>query len=293
MQTCKRRKLLSGQEVVLIYDIEAGFIQQSVTFREYRLIEKTDALYEIPIFNRYDGSEISGLECFWILPSDIDDDIRIEQLQRELIELQIEVSEFGYLHGFDVPEKIKDKEIQTMAVKNAEYRAKLIQKLGYDPLDYSWVEKELATTPLEKSWFKFQREQKGSFDDNWEATVKKFQDKYHTTIAVEEAFDMARKWKRFVIGAWNTIAAQNPNIEDWKSAARKFEKHHYNIEIRMNEWTQNHQDNFPMAKVLKPIQFRHGPYFNECVERVPQLFTDPTCYYIKPDCYRSSTPNNP
>ena len=289
----KRRRLLLGQEVVLIYDVEAGFIQQSVTFREYRSIEKKNIVHEVPIFSRHDGSEVSGLECFWILPSDIDDDIKIEQLQRELIGLQLEVSEFGNFHGFDVPEKIKDKEIRNMATQNAEYRAKLKQELGYDPLDYSWVEKELATTPLEKSWFKFQRENKGSFDDNWEATVKNFQSKYHSIIAVEEAFDMARKWKRFVIGAWNTIAAQNPNIKDWKSAARKFEKHHYDIEIRMAEWTESHKDNFPMAKVVKPIQFRHGPYFNECIERVPQLFTSPTCHSIKPEVVLQVTSYDP
>lgn len=288
----KRRRLSPGQEVVLIYDVEAGFIQQSAIFQEYRSIEKNDIIREVPVFDR-NGSEILGSECFWVLLSDIDDDIRIEQFQRELIELQLKVSEFGYSQGFDVPEKIKDKEIRDMAVKNAEYQSKLIQELGYNPLDYSWVEKELAATPLEKSWFKFQREQKGSFDDNWDQTVKQFQDKYHTMIAPEEAFDLSLKWKRYVVGAWNTIAAQNAKMEDWKTAARKFEKHHYDREIRMAEWTEKHQDNYPMAKVKNPVPFRHGPYFNECIERIPQLFTDATCSFIKSEVILQVTSYDP
>ena len=48
----------------------------------------------------------------------------------------------------------------------------------------------------------------------------------------------------------------------------------------MVQWTNNHKDNYPLAKTIKPVHFRHGPYFNECVERVPKLFTDATCYYI-------------
>lgn len=278
----KRRRLSSGQEVVLIYDVELGFIQQSAVFQEYRKVQKKGITHEIPIFIRRNG-EISGLECFWILPTDIDDDARIEQLQRELIGLQLQVSEFGHYYGYNVPEKIQDKEIAEMAANQAEYRAQLVKEFGYDPLDYSWVEKELAEGSLEKNWFQFQREHKGSFSDDWNKHAKEFEDKFHKSISPEEAFDMSRKWKRYLIGAWNTIASQNSNMEDWKSAAKKFEKHHKAIETRMFEWTATHKDNPPMAKVIEPVRFRHGPYFNECVERVPQLFVDATCYEIKPD----------
>lgn len=278
----KRRRLSSDQEVILIYDVELGFIQQSAVFKEYRKIRKHNVTHEIPVFSRR-GGEISGLDCFWILPTDIADDARIEQLQRELIDLQLQVSEFGYYYGYDVPEKIKDKEISTMAANQAQYRAQLVKDFGYDPLDYSWVEKELAENPLENEWFKFQREHKGSFSDEWDKHIQEFKNKFHKTISVEEAFDMSRKWKRYLIGAWNTIASQNSNVEDWKSAARKFEKHHSEIENRMIQWTSVHNDNFPMARVIEPIKFRHGPYFNECIERVPQLFVDATCYEIKPD----------
>lgn len=278
----KRRKLSAGEEVVLIYDVAVGFIQQSAKFKEYRSIIYNETKHDIPVFERK-HSEITGLECFWIKPSDIDDDARIEQIQRELIGLQLKAFEVGTITNSKVPEKICDKEIRQMAKQYTEFRATLIKELGYDPLDYSWVEKELAETKLERLWFKFQRERKGSFDDNWKSTAKTFHEEFHIEITPEEAFDLSRKWKRYIIGAWNTIASKNANIEDWKTTARRFEKHHRDIETRMMQWSMSHKDNFPLAKVVSPVNFQHGPYFNECLERVPKLFVDATCYQIRND----------
>jgi len=278
----KRRRLVAGEEVILIFDIQAGFIQQSAKFQEYRSIIYNERKHEIPVFKRK-HDEITGLECFWIKPSDIDDDARIEQIQRDLIELQLKAFEVGQITSSKVPEKIRDKEIRQMANKHTKFRDKLIDKLGYDPLDYSWVERELAETPIERLWFKFQRERKGSFDDNWELTVRHFQDAHHKVVTPEDAFDLSRKWKRYLIGAWNTIAAQNANIEDWKTAAKRFEKYHREIETRMMEWSMKYQEKYPLAKVKSPVNFQHGPYFNECIERVPKLFTDATCFRLRED----------
>lgn len=274
----KRRRLSAGEEIILIYDVNVGFIQQSAKFKEYRSIIYNETEHEIPVFERK-HSEITGLECFWIKPSDIDDDARIEQIQRELIDLQLKAFEAGERTNSKVPEKIRDKEIRQMTKQHADFRANLIEKMGYDPLDYSWVERELAETPLERLWFKFQRERKGSFDDNWEHTAKMFQDTHNKDITPEEAFDLTRKWKRYLIGAWNLIASQNTNIEDWKTAAKRFEKHHRDIETRMMQWNMRH-DTHPLAKVKSPVLFQHGPYFNECLERVPKLFVDATCYKL-------------
>ena len=276
----KRRRLGAGEEVVLIYDVNVGFIQQSAKFKEYRSIIYNERTHEIPVFER-NNVEITGLECFWVKPSDIDDDARIEQMQRELIDLQLKAFEAGDITGSKVPEKIRDKEIRQMADKKAHFRADLIEKLGYDPLDYSWVERELAETPIERLWFKFQRERKGSFNDNWKQTAKLFQSVCHKEISSEEAFDLSRKWKRYIIGAWNTIASHNANVDDWKAAARRFEKHHRDIETRMMQWTMAHKDNHPLAKVKEPVHFQHGPYFNECLERIPKLFVDATCYQLR------------
>ena len=276
----KRRKLTTGEEVILIYDVNIGFIQQSAKFKEYRGIIYNGRKHEIPVFERK-HSEITGLECFWVKPSDIADDAHIEQMQRELIDLQLKAFEAGEITNSKVPEKIRDKEIRKMAKQHAEFRADLVEKLGYDPLDYSWAERELSENPTERLWFKFQRERKGSFDDNWEETVKRFQDFSHKEITPEEGFDLSRKWKRYIIGAWNTIAAQNPNLQDWLSAAKRFEKYHRDIETRMMQWSMAHKDNYPLAKVKSPVIFQHGPYFNECLENVPKLFVDATCYHLR------------
>ncbi len=276
----KRRRLSAPQEVILIYDVEAGFIQQQATFKEYRRIRDNNIEVEVPVFERQ-GSEINGLQCFWVLPTDLKSDEEVIQFQHELIELQYQASALGYLLDYQVPEKIKDKEIRNMVESYTEHRAKLTAEFGYDPLDYSWVERELSETALEKSWFAYQREHKGGFSDDWENTILRFKAKYSMDVSIEQAFDLSRKWKRFLIGAWNTIASRNVNLEDWKSAAREFEEHHRNIEERMSQWTAEHKDNFPMAKVIEPVHFRHGPYFNQCIERVPHIFTDATCYSLR------------
>ncbi len=194
--------------------------------------------------------------------------------------MQIKVSELALSKEYILPEKIKDKEIRQMAEQNVEYRAKLVEKLGYDPLDYSWVEKELAENHLEKKWFQFQREEGGNFQ-NWDEATKRFNNSYHVNIDIETAYTMCIKWKRYLMGAWNTIAAQNPNMEDWKNAARKFEERHRLRQQRMELWSEEHKDNFPLVKVKKPIRFRHGPHFKKCIEKIPKLFVDYLCYEIR------------
>jgi hypothetical protein len=276
----KRRRLSAGEDIILIYDTNTGFIQQAATFKEYRNITYNGIEHEIPVFNRK-HSEITGLECFWVKASDIDDDARIEQMQRELIDLQLKAFEAGAATGAKVPEKIQDKEIRQMAKQHRDFRASLIEKMGYDPLDYSWVEKELAETTLERLWFKFQREHKGSFNDDWENTAKEFNETFQQEITPEKAFDLTRKWKRYLIGAWNTIASKNTNIEDWKAAAKKFEKHHHDIEMRMMQWSIKHKDSPVLAEVKSPVHFQHGPYFNECLEKVPEAFVDATCHQLR------------
>lgn len=280
----KRRKLSLGDEVVLIYEVDVGFIQQAACFKEYRSIIYNSIKHDIPVFER-NGPEITGLECFWLLTTEADV-LRIDEVQRELIDLQIRVLETAKLKGYVMPEKIKDKEINKLVEQRAQFRAKLIEKMGYDPLDYSWVEKRLAKTPLERKWFKFQALKYNSEpepqDGDWEHLIKEFFEKHAEKITVQQAFDLSKKWKRFVIGAWNTISAQNPNVNDWESAAVKLELYHRESEARMIKWSKSKEGNYPMAKVKEPVLFKYGPYFNECAERIPKLFTDRFCSYIKP-----------
>ncbi len=276
----KRRLLTPGTEAIIIYDVHVGFTQQLVRFIEYRKVEHNGIIHQTPVF-RKQNEEITGLDCFWILPSDIQNDLQLEQIQRELIGLQISTSAFGKTQGYKVPEKIKDKEIKEMSEQLAKDKQEFIDKIGYDPRDYSWAEKELAEDNTERSWFQFQRESGGSFNDDWSKTVKIFNQKFHQNINEKEAFRLTKKWKRYLIGAWNTIASQNKNVEDWKKAALDFEAHHREIEERMFEWSKKHEDAFPLVKVKKPIRFRCGPYFNACLEKIPKLFTSSMCSKIK------------
>ncbi len=279
----KRRKLSFGDEVVLIYEVDVGFIQQAARFKEYRSIIYNGVKHNIPVFDRK-GSEITGLECFWLLTTEADT-LRIDEVQRELIDLQIKVLETAKIEGYVMPEKIKDKEITNLAEQRAKFRAGLIEKMGFDPLDYSWVEKRLAKTPLERKWFNFQASKYDSepqpSDGDWEQLTKEFFKKHGEKITTQEAFDLSKKWKRFVIGAWNTISAQNPNVDDWEKAAVKLEKYHKEAEERMIKWSKSKEGNYPMAKVKEPVSFKYGPYFHECAERVPKLFTDRFCTHIK------------
>ena len=288
----KRRILAHNDEVIIIYDKSIGFIEQTVRIVEYRKIKFNDIQHETPVFKRSSG-EITGIDCFWILPSDIKHDSTIFHIQKDLIELQVKASEIGKLKGFTIPEKIEDPEIRKMVDENIDFRIKLKEELGYDPLDYSWVEKELAETPLEKKWFRFQRENDNTFTDNWETTIQSFNKGYHENITIPQAVALCRKWKRFLIGAWNTIVSKNENIEDWKQAARKFEEHHHAIEDRMDEWQEKHKGSLPAARVKEPVTFLHGPYFNECIERVPKLFTSPHCAAIRPGVVLQVTAYDP
>lgn len=275
----KHRKLLLGDEVVLIYDVEVGFIKQSAVFKEYRIIQYNDIDHKIPVFQRL-NSEITGLECFWIPALGATDEI-IENTQKELIGLQVKVLELAKIEGINIPEKIKDDEIRKMAENNLNFRQALIDKIGYDPLDYSWVEKELAENETEKKWFQFQREHDTEFAGDWDQTAADFNKQFNIDILPFEAFNLAKKWKRYILGAWNTIRSQNLDIESWKTAAIKFEKVHRERDSRMELWSSKHEKDLPLAKVKIPVDFFPGPYYNACVERVPKLFTNTNCSLIR------------
>jgi len=230
----KRRHLQANQDIILIYDANVGFVQQSARFKEYRSIIHNGIKHDMPVFIR-NNEEVLGSDCFWILPTDIENDLEIFKLQYDLIGLQLQASELALSKGYVLPEKIKDKEIRAMAESKLQFRLRLKKELGYDPLDYSWVEKELSQNDLEKKWFKFQREAGGRFDDQWDKTTSEFNKQYKEKISPEQAYTMCLKWKRYLVGAWNTITAQNPDIEDWKTAAKKFEERHRLRQERMEK----------------------------------------------------------
>ena len=83
----KRRRLLKGDEVVLVYDVNIGFVQQSAIFVAYRTVQYANVKHEIPVFQRHD-SEITGLECFWALPHEVSNDDALHRLQYNILDAQ-------------------------------------------------------------------------------------------------------------------------------------------------------------------------------------------------------------
>ena len=115
----KRRRLTTGQKVLIIYDRKIGYVQEPAVFKSYRRIMFKDVSHEIPVFD-YRGSEITGLDCFWVLPEDAKTPERIEQLQYELIGVQVATLELSKQLGYDIPIKMDDKLINKVATENVD-----------------------------------------------------------------------------------------------------------------------------------------------------------------------------
>ncbi len=276
----KRRKLAVNQEVIIIYDVEIGFVQEPATFIEYRSMQVGNNLHNTPVF-KYRDKEITGLSCFWVLASDIHSQDDIHRFQYELIPTQMVVAQIAEQMGYNVPTKVKSKELQKMASEKVEQKAALIKKFGFDPADDAWLETDLAQTTREKKWFKFERENRLIFNDNWDEIVEKYNRAYQDSITTEEAKSLSKKRMRYILGAHNLRYRGDKDKKRWVSEARQFEQMHRERENRMITWTNEHHPHFPLARVKKPVKFFTGPYFNECAERVPSVFEDSSCQYIK------------
>lgn len=276
----KRRKLTAGQQVIIIYDKEIGYVKYFATLLEYRSTPIGETLHEFPIF-QYNNKEISGLDCFWILPTDIKKESDIEALQKELIPLQITMSQLSKEKGYIVPTKIQDNDIESIATTNDNKMKSLIKKLGFDPRDDSWIETTIAETDREKKWFKFERENAIVFTHKWDDIIENFNKQYNEHISVEEAKSLSKKRMRYILGAYHIRMSGNGIVDDWKRSAKEFEKFHLDRENRMLTWTLMNQQAFPLVKTKKPVQFWPGPYFHECIENIPHLFTSSQCRYLK------------
>lgn len=276
----KRRHLRPGQKVIIIYDTAIGFVQQNVIFKEYRSVAYAEVSHQIPVFVRED-SEITGMQCFWVLPEDIKSLDEIPRLQYDLIHLQITVMEAAHSVGYQVPQKIKDKEIQKMANDSIQRVEALIQKIGYDPRDESWIENEIAITERETGWFKFERENGIMFASEWDDIVSAYNNQYEDFISAEQAKDLSKKRMRYILGAYHIRMSGNADRSDWKTAAKEFEQKHRTIENRMKNWSHKRDGKYPLVRVKKEVRFWPGPYFHECLEKIPEVFTDVTCTQIK------------
>lgn len=278
----KRRTLLPDTEVVIIYDVDIGFVQESAVFKEYRPITLNGTIYNTPVFT-CKNKEISGISCFWALPHEVRDISDVHNLQYELISTQLVVSQVANQMGYNIPQKIHSKELIEMANEKNEQRAALIKKFGFDPTDDSWIENDLAQTIRERKWFKFERENRLIFHDNWDEIIDKYNRAFGETLTVEEAKALSKKRMRYILGSHNLRYRGDKDKKKWAFEARQFEQMHKAREERMLVWSNKHLAHFPLVRVKKPVRFFTGQYFNECIERIPNFFVDTGCQYIKPD----------
>ena len=264
----------------MVYHKELGFVEKSAYFQKYKRIIIGESEHDIPIFE-CDDEEINGLDCFWVLPSDVKNSEQVKRIQRELIQVNITALEISKKAGYEMPNKMNDPLMNKTADKKIAQMEVLVSKFGFDPRDEQWIETELATTKRERNWFKFETENGIVFSSNWDDLVTVYNHQFNDNISIEEAKELSKKRMRYVLGAYNTRIAGNGNIQDWKKSAEEFEKFHRKREERMLNWTHSKNGKFPLVRVKKEIVFWPGPYFDRCIEKIPQLFTSISCNNIK------------
>ena len=275
-----KRTLKPNQEIIIVYNKDIGFTEDKATFLRYEAKRINETNKNIPIFE-YNNKEISGLECFWILPNDINSPEMLQRLQYELISVQLKVLEISNELGYELPVKIKDRKLNQIVEDSQSKLQSIITKLGFDPRDESWIETELAINQRETNWFKFERENGLIFSEKWDDIVNTFNNQFNDDISIEQAKNISKKRMRYILGAYHTRIQGNPKKQNWIEAAKEFENKHRQRENRMLTWTLEHQKRFPLVKVKKSIRFFSGPFFNQISERVPHLFTDATFSWIK------------
>jgi len=277
----KRRRLKPEQEVVIIFDTRIGYVEKPAIFVKYEQISIGNSNHDIPVFD-YEDRTITGLDCFWLLPQEAQNPEKIQKIQYDLLKAQVNVLTIGKRLGYNIPQKIKDPEIKKMAEENNARIQAVIDKFGFDPTDTSWIEIELSTTTRERNWFKFEREHALAMNDNWDDMIHVYKQQFDDTISLEEAKRLSKKWYRFVLGSHNIRLRGIKDRSQWVQDARDFEKTHRNRETRMLTWSLACKNKFPHIRTKQRVAFAPGPYFNECIERCPQLFTSPDCTMLKP-----------
>lgn len=278
----KRRRLEAGQQVIIIYIKEVGFVEHVADFINYRPINIGDIKHETPFF-ACNNFEISGLECFWLLKSDVQDSSSVKKYQRKIVNIQTKAYETSSLLGYTMVEKVKDHKIKELADQNVESMKSIIKKFGFNPTDVTHLLIKLSTSDLERFWFEFEETSSIVHTHDWNSVIDAFNQRYKKNITVEQAKDFSKKRTRYILGSYSVRMSGNSNFDDWVQAAKDFESHHSGVDSRMDLWSTNHQPNFPEVRTKEITPFWPGPYFNECIENIPELFTDKFCRFLKKD----------
>lgn len=275
----KHRKLIYHQQVILIYITGMGYTKEPAIFKHYKTIQIGSVDHEIPIFE-YNDKEISGLECFWLLPENAINDEYVSYIQRQLAPLQVISSTIAKEMNYFMPEKVRDKQIQKMVDDNIDQLQNVINKLGFDPRDEIWLD-DLAEGQREKNWFKYERENGIVFSDRWNEVTTIFNTQFSDNISIDQAKNLSKKRMRYWLGAHYTRWSGNANKNDWFVAAKRFEVAHREREGRMLRWSLLHKNKFPFIRAKQDIRFWPGPYFHQFLEKCPQLFTDLKLQQVK------------
>lgn len=272
------RVLKPGQPVILVWVSGIGATEIPAKFAEYIQGEFSE---RTPKFTA-DFGDVTGERCFWILPNDV----RIKSViewQKLVAPVQCAAFAMAQRYGERTMDKVGDPALtaagrKAQAIEKA--RQTLVDKLGFDPTDDSWVEEHLADSDVERAWFRFCREQ-GLPIANTE-TLSTFKTLTGVSLTADEADRLSRKRMRFLMGAFKIRWAGEKEPEKWVHAAKDFERRHREREIRMAEWAERNKGAYPAAVCKQPIRFHAGPFLEKCLLRIPQAFTDTTCSYVKP-----------
>lgn len=261
-----KRHLEPGHSVVIIYHQELGFISDPATCTGYRVVSIGEKDFNIPFFTaKWWKTEFSGLECFWLLEKEGTPEL-VEKFQKEIIRIQTDLL---VLSGNPI-QKFKDKEVKKMAEEKFDKLQHLINKLGFDPRDDSWIE-VMAESVRERHWFKFEREE--GFITDWKNIADKFNIRYNDRATASDCKTLSKKRMRYLMGAYHLRMQGNPDQTEWRRSAKAFEQKHQDREKRMNEWSLAHQNKFPLVKTKKPIDFYYGPWYSQLLENLPDYFT--------------------
>ena len=267
-------KLNFGDKVIIIWTKKNGFIELEGIFEKY---QKED-----PIFLTSKGV-VLGTESFWLLKSQIKSPDDIKHYQNLLLPLQSRILEISRELNIPPVVKIRHKEIDKLNQQNIKSRYHLesfIRKYGFDPTDESWVEKYLAENDIEKKWFEYVRLTKPHFLN--QEMIDIFNHKYKENINLDMGKELIKKRVRYIFGAFKIRYQGVNNVDEWTKAAKEFEKDFSDRDKRMEGWSKSRNGKFPYVTVVKPIEFWSGTMLMQCIEKIPDVFTNPDCNFIKP-----------
>jgi len=267
-------KIEIGEPVYILWWEPVGFINIEAVFAG---LDSSDLIFHI------DGKTIKGSQCFWIQKSKITSLNQLLFFQKAILPVQLKLYEYSLKTNQEFVPKLKSSEIERMmkAIKQKHDQVKnIIDKYGFDPSDTTWVEELMPETNLERDWYSFLREFKDTFVTIEQ--VKIFNARFGYSLDLDTAKTLLKKRMRYLIGAFTLRWSGEKDKEKWRASACSFESKFSSCEQAMINWYLSKNGEPQLVIVKEPIQFYAGQWFLKIIERIPNLFTNYECKYIKP-----------